>query len=194
MSNVNLVLKLNQGGHEVCALCGEAKEEIQDDGAMLFIEGTDDIVCFQCGVEHEPHLAGVLVPYWNDQNELADEDDNESEGDEILAPETNGEDDVFCLAAAVTEMGAGIPSVEMLVEHDLMEEEDAVFNVAVFDEAFIGFQSIVDRFGCSSDGVAALKGVITYYSKMADEADKHERKCEDKLRDDSERLDKLIEE
>jgi hypothetical protein len=102
-------------------------------------------------------------------------------------PESN----VFCLAAAVTELGQQIPPKEVLIASGI-DEDAADFNIDVFDEAFIGFQSIVDRFGCAEDGVEALQGIVMYYQKVIEVAEKHEKFCEEKLQEDTHKLNKLL--
>ncbi len=145
-------------------------------------------LCFElCGRDCNPaHVVGVIVEEYGKLP--ADEDDSDTIAPVGHVP--SAENDVFCLASAFTELGQSIPDAETLIASG-MDENTAAFNIVVFDEAFNGFQSIVDRFGCSSDGIEALKGIVTYYTKVIEEADAHTSFCEEKLQNDSEDLDKL---
>jgi hypothetical protein len=46
------------GGNHFCAVCGGATQT--DFGPDLFLEGTEQIVCHECGRDHAPELVGLL--------------------------------------------------------------------------------------------------------------------------------------
>ncbi len=99
--------------------------------------------------------------------------------------------DRFCMSDAFNGLASTIPDTERIMEAGA-DRTYAEFNVDVFDQTFHGFQAIIDRFGCGAAGVQALKGVISYYSMILEVAEKHVKFCEEKLKQDTDKLNKMM--
>ncbi len=98
----------------------------------------------------------------------------------------------FCMADAFDGLASTMPTTPEQIMERGADRTFAEFNIDVFDQTFHGFQAIIDRFGCGAAGVQALKGVISYYSMILEVAEKHEKFCEDKLKRDTDKLNKLL--
>lgn len=56
---IDVSIKYNvTGGSQPCALCGALTESKH--GPDLFLEGTMQVICPECGQDHAPHLARLL--------------------------------------------------------------------------------------------------------------------------------------
>lgn len=63
--NVELVIKLNaESSQGACALCHSQTAETEMNGPMLFLEGTDDRVCWGCGYKHKPQLTQIEAKHY----------------------------------------------------------------------------------------------------------------------------------
>jgi len=62
---MELVIKINtEKSHEPCSLCDARTAETQAKGPMLFIDGTGEKVCCDCGYKHNPELTDVVAEHY----------------------------------------------------------------------------------------------------------------------------------
>ena len=60
VEKVTLAIKLNNtASNDPCALCGTRTDP--DVGPELFLDGTWELVCYECGKQHAPQLVNLLV-------------------------------------------------------------------------------------------------------------------------------------
>ena len=88
---------------------------------------------------------------------------------------------MFCLARAPEDFAPNDSGSSDILREAGISEEDAAFSCEIFDEAATGLGRIVQRFGCSENGLQALRGMAMYYAVVVKIAEGYEHFCEDAL-------------
>ena len=97
------------------------------------------------------------------------------ESDELKTRNANA---VFCLARAQEDFAPSDPGSSDILMEVGISEEGAAFSCEIFDEAVTGLQSIfIERFGCSENGLQALRGVAMDYAVVVQIAEGYEHFC-----------------